>query len=76
MEKQNINDLISRAKANNQTKTIQKVIPVKENKREEIQFSFYIDKVLLKKLKQRALNNDESIKNTITTAIENYLKTN
>ncbi|WP_370407898.1 hypothetical protein [Tenacibaculum dicentrarchi] len=75
MEKQNFNDLINKAKASNQTKTIQKVVPVSVKETEEVQFSFYLDKSLLKRIKQQALNQDESIKNIINKALENHLKT-
>ena len=74
MEKQNFGDLINKAKANNKTKTIQKVVPIKEKETNEVQFSFYLDKTLLKQLKQRALNEDQSIKNIINKSVENYLK--
>ena len=74
MEKQNFKDLINKAKASDQIKIIQKVVPITSKEIDETQFSFYIDKKLLKKLKQKALNNDESIKNTITFAIKKYLK--
>ena len=73
MEKQNINDLIKKAKANNQPKTIQKVVSVDKKENNEVQFSFYLSKILLKQLKQKALNEDESIKNIINEAIKNYL---
>lgn len=76
MEKQNFNDLIKKAKAKNQSKTIQKVIPVTVKETEEVQFSFYLDKNLLKRIKQQALNKDESIKNIINKALENYLEKN
>ncbi|OCK44204.1 hypothetical protein BA195_05840 [Tenacibaculum soleae] len=75
MEKQNFNDLINKAKANNQVKTIQKVVPIPVKETEEVQFSFYLDKNLLKKIKQRALNEDKSIKYIINKALENYIKT-
>lgn len=75
MEKHNFNDLINKAKASNQIKTIQKVVPVSVKETEEVQFSFYLDKNLLKRIKQQALNQDESIKNIINKALENYLKT-
>ena len=71
MEKQNFTDLIQKAKANNQTKTIQKIVPVKQTN--EVQFSFYIEKDLLKKLKQQALNKDTSIKQLINESISNYI---
>ena len=71
MEKQNISYLINQAKANKQTKTIQKIVPIKETN--EVQFSFYIEKDLLKKIKLKALNNDTSIKQIITQSIEKYI---
>ena len=49
MEKQNINDLINKAKSSNQQKAIQKIVPIVTKEIEEVQFSFYIDKELLKK---------------------------
>lgn len=75
MEKQNLTDLINKAKKSKATKTIQKVVPVTTKENEEVQFSFYLDKNLLKKIKHQALNEDESIKNIINRALENYLKT-
>jgi len=75
MEKQNLNDLISKAKASNQGRAIQKVVPVKAKTTPEVQFSFYLEKTLLKQLKQHALDNNESIKNTINKALRMYLKT-
>ena len=75
MEEKKFTDLINQAKANNQTKTTQKVVSNKSVLENETQFSFYLNKALLKKLKQKALNNDESIKSTINKALENYLKT-
>lgn len=74
MEKHNFKALIDKAKSNNTSKTIQKVIPVKEKNLEEIQFSFYLDKSLLKKIKLHALNTDQSIKNIINLALDSYLK--
>ncbi|MDD7914096.1 hypothetical protein H9I45_00880 [Polaribacter haliotis] len=75
MEKQNISDLINKVKSNEQNKTTQKVLPIAE-KKDDVQFSFYIEKSLLKKLKQKALNNDVSIKSIIINAIENSFKAN
>jgi hypothetical protein len=73
MEKTDFNKLINKAKASNSNTTIQKVIPVK-NKVNEVQFSFYIEKMLLKKLKLQALKNDCSSKQIITNALTQYLK--
>jgi hypothetical protein len=72
MKKIDINKLINKAKASNTKKAIQKVVPISINI-DEIQFSFYIDKILLRKLKLRALNENESIKSIITKSIEMYL---
>ncbi len=74
MEKHNLNDLINKAKANNQNKTIQKVTPIKKDFEDEIQFSFYLSKDLLKQMKQKALDDNESIKSIINYALKSYLK--
>ena len=74
MEKQNFTDLINKAKTSKTTKTIQKIVPVVTKENEEVQFSFYLDKSLLKKIKQQALNEDVSIKNIINKALENYIR--
>lgn len=74
MEKQNFTDLINKVKTSKATKAIQKVVPVTIKENEEVQFSFYLNKNLLKRIKQLALNEDESIKNIINKALENYLK--
>lgn len=73
MEKQNINELINKAKSSNQNKTIQKIVPVALNETEEVQFSFYIEKELLKKIKLKALEKETSIKQIINEAISNSL---
>jgi len=73
MEKSNFGSLLNKAKASNKHKVVQKVIPVKNKLDNEIQFSFYIDKGLLKKLKLKALNNDTSIKQLINESIEKYI---
>ena len=74
MEKQNINELINKAKSSNQNKTIQKIVPVTTKEIEEIQFSFYIEKKLLKKLKLKAIQEDTSMKQLANNAIKNSLK--
>ena len=73
MEKQNIKELINKAKSTNQNKTIQKIVPVTIKEIEEIQFSFYIEKSLLKKLKLKAVQENTSIKQLINNAIKNEL---
>jgi len=75
MEKPDINSLIVRAKASVNQNTIQKVVPVKE-KSTEVQFSFYIEKELLKKLKLKALENDCSNKQIIIDLLTDYLNQN
>lgn len=74
MEKQNINDLINKAKSSNHQKAIQKIVPVIAKEIEEVQFSFYIEKELLKKLKLKALQEDTSMKQLVNDAIKLLLK--
>ena len=74
MEKQSINDLINKAKSSNQQKAIQKIVPVITKDIEEIQFSFYLEKELLKKLKLKALQEDSSMKQIVNDAIKSFLK--
>ena len=74
MEKQNINDLINKAKSSNQQKAIQKIVPVIAKEIEEVQFSFYIEKELLKKIKLKALKEDTSMKQLVNDAIKLLLK--
>lgn len=69
MENQNINELINKAKSNNQQIKIQKIVPIITKEIEEVQFSFYIDKELLKKLKLKALQKDTSMKQLVNDAI-------
>lgn len=74
MKNQNINALIQQAKESNQTKVTQKVVPVHTKEIEEVQFSFYIEKELLKKMKQRALDDSDTLKAIANQAIRLYLK--
>ena len=73
MEKQSINDLINKAKSSTQHKTIQKIVPIVEKEIEEIQFSFYIEKELLKKLKMKAATEETSMKHIVNDAIKAFL---
>ena len=73
MEKQNINDLINKAKSSNQQKAIQKIVPIDTKEIEEFQFSFYIEKELLKKLKLKALQEDTSMKQIVNEAVKSFL---
>ncbi|WP_405606228.1 hypothetical protein [Polaribacter sp. Asnod1-A03] len=74
MEKQNINELINKAKSSNQSKTIQKIVPIAVKETEEIQFSFYIEKELLKKVKLKAVQQETSMKQLVNNAIKKFLK--
>ena len=76
MKDNNINDLIEKAKANSNAETIQKVVPIKKKVVDEVQFSFYLNKKVLKKIKLLALNENESIKSIIGKALENYIEKN
>ena len=73
MGKTDFNKLINKVKASSSNKTIQKVIPVNSKTTDETQFSFYIEKELLKKLKLKALQEDTSIKSIVNKSIETYL---
>lgn len=73
MEKQNINDLINKAKSSNLQKAIQKIVPIITKEIEEVQFSFYIEKELLKKLKLKALQEDTSMKQIVNDAVKSFL---
>ncbi|MBC5837803.1 hypothetical protein [Flavobacterium muglaense] len=73
MENQNINELINKAKSSNQKKVIQKIVPILNKEVDEVQFSFYIEKELLKKLKMKALQNETSMKFLVNDAIKQFL---
>ena len=74
MEKQNINDLTNKAKLSSQNKIIQKIVPISANEIEEVQFSFYIEKHLFKKLKMKALIEEKSMKEIVNSALNDFLK--
>ena len=74
MKKDNFQNLINLAKEQNQPKALQKVVPVKVSSSDEIQFSFYIEKSLLKKIKQTSINDETSIKKIINSALIEYLE--
>ncbi len=71
-----MNQLINKAKSSNRNKTIQKIVPVTAKEINEVQFSFYIEKELLKKLKLKALQEDTSMKQLVNNAIKKSLKSN
>jgi hypothetical protein len=57
------------------TAPMQKVVPVKENKRDsESSYTMWLDKELLKKLKLKAVEEDDNVKNIIERAIRQYLQ--
>jgi len=77
MEKTDFSQLINKAKNKSKTSVTQKVVPLDQNKKKEnlneVQFSFYIDKEVLKKLKMKALETESSIKSIINASIIYYL---
>lgn len=57
------------------TTPMQKVVPVKVRKRDnETTYSMWLDKELLKKLKIKAVDEEDNVKNIIERAIRQYLK--
>ena len=73
MKSDNINDLINKVKSNNEQSKIQKIVPVSSKEIEEVQFSFYIEKELYKKLKLKAFQNEISMKEIVNNALRNSL---
>ena len=73
MKSDNINDLISKVKSNNEQNKIQKIVPVSIKEIEEIQFSFYIEKELYKKLKLKSINEEMSMKEIMNEAIRKFI---
>lgn len=73
MESESMNDLINKVKSNNQQNQIQKIVPVSKKETEEVQFSFYIEKELYKKLKLKAFEKDITMKEFLHNAIRNSL---
>ena len=73
MKSENMNDLINKVKSNNQQNVIQKIVPIPIKEIEEIQFSFYMEKELYKKLKLQALTDEQSMKQMINDAIRKSL---
>ena len=66
-----LSELINKVK--DSPKTLQKISPIKPSK-DETQFSFWIEKKLLKDFKLIALKEDISLKDLITKCIEEYIK--
>lgn len=73
MKSENINDLINQVKSNNEKNIIQKIVPVFNKDIEEIQFSFYIEKELYKKLKLKSINEEMSMKEIMNEALRKFI---
>ena len=73
MKSDNINDLINKVKSNNEQNKIQKIVPVSIKEIEEIQFSFYIEKELYKKLKFKSINEEMSMKEIMNEALRKFI---
>ena len=73
MESESMNDLINKVKSKNHQNQIQKIVPVSKKETEEVQFSFYIEKELYKKLKLKAFEKDITMKEFLHNAIRNSL---
>lgn len=73
MKSDNINDLINKVKSNNEQSKIQKIVPVSIKEIEEIQFSFYIEKELYKKLKLKSINDEMSMKEIMNEALRKFI---
>ena len=73
MESESMNDLINKVRSSNNQNQIQKVVPVLSKEIEEVQFSFYIEKELYKKLKLKAFEKDITMKEFLHNAIRNSL---
>ena len=73
MKSDNINDLINQVKSNNEQNKIQKIVPVSIKEIEEIQFSFYIEKELYKKLKLKSINEEMSMKEIMNEALRKFI---
>ena len=75
MVKQNFSLLIVKAKETQIKAPVQKIVPIKEKKREEALFSLYIPVDVMKKLKIMSAEKTISLKDLINTAIqEKYFK--
>lgn len=73
MKSENINDLIIKVKSKNEQNIIQKIVPISNKEIEEIQFSFYIEKELYKKLKLKAINQEMSMKEIVNEALRKFI---
>ena len=60
-------------KHNNEQNKIQKIVPVSIKEIEEIQFSFYIEKELYKKLKLKSINEEMSMKEIMNESLRKFI---
>lgn len=72
--KDNLKELIEKAKSTLPTKTTQKVVPIKKKVEDEVQCSFYLNKRLMKKVKLFGLNKNMTFKSIMHDALEKYLE--
>jgi len=74
MEKQSIKELIGIVKKSKQEVPMQKVTKKEKPKEKEAQFSFFLSKKLLLKMKTKAINDEVSFKSIIIKSLEEYLQ--
>ena len=74
---ENYNDKLSsfeaRVKNANQKPILQEVKQIEEKKTDEVQLNVWMPKTMLFALKQKALNEETSLKEIIHQAVKNYL---
>lgn len=74
MNNSEFKNLINKVKQNENQPVIQKVSTVHKDKKEEVQFNFYIEQELLKKIKLLAIEKNLSIKKIIHSSLILYLE--
>lgn len=74
--KDKLSGFAERLKTNQITPPMQEVKPIKTNltNEPEIQLNIWIPKSLMKKIKQKSLDEDISIKDLVTASIKSYLQ--
>ena len=70
MAKEDFSILIGKAKETQVKAPVQKIVPVKEKKKQETLFSLYIPADIMKKLKIMSAEKTISLKELINTAIQ------
>lgn len=73
--KEKLNGFAERLKTNQITAPIQEVKPIKNKlpNEPEIQLNIWIPKSLMKKIKQKSLDDDISIKDLVTNSISSFI---